>query len=80
MIKYLIVFLSIIVLDIIWVLYIRRVSQGKAVSASLYAVTVYLLSSFVTISYIENNYLLIPAALGAIIGTYTAVKIDKKIT
>ncbi len=74
----LLVFLSTTFTEIIWVLYIRRTSSGKALAAALFSMTLVVVGAYVVISYIENNWYLVPAAVGSFIGTIAAVRYDKK--
>jgi len=62
--------------DIIWVYYIRRISQGRAFSAAMFATTTWLLGAYVVIEYVKDPMLLIPAAVGGLLGTYFAIRYD----
>jgi hypothetical protein len=66
------------VIDLLWVLAIRRVSQGKAIQSSFYSGMVSLITGLVTIGYISRNYLIIFYVLGASLGAYVAVRLDVK--
>lgn len=67
-----------IVVDILWVYYIRRSGQGKAAGAASFATLILLCGSFVTISYTSDHRMVIPAAIGSFIGTYLAVRLDTR--
>jgi hypothetical protein len=72
------VFIATGVADVIWVLYIRRVNQGKALASSIFGVIIWFLSAAVVVEYVENKWYLIPAGLGAFIGTYCMVHLESK--
>lgn len=55
--------------DIVWVGYIRCIAAGQHLAAAFTAVLIILLSAFVTIRYVEDRKMLVPAALGAFVGT-----------
>ncbi|MDD5625704.1 MAG: hypothetical protein PHG83_00885 [Patescibacteria group bacterium] len=75
----LLVFFSVAIADILWVFYIRRISQGKALSSAAFGSIIWLLSAFVVISYIKDLKQIIPATLGSFIGTYITVKYDTRL-
>ena len=73
---YLLIFTSTAIADIIWVFYIRRIGEGKALSASLFGTAIWLLGAYVVVNYVKDVKLIIPAALGSFVGTYIAVRYD----
>lgn len=76
----LIAFTALFITDICWALYVRRVKDGNAIMSSLWAVVLFLSGAVAVISYTTNPLLLIPAACGACLGTYVAVKWDTRST
>jgi len=74
------VFFGVMFVDIIWVLYTRRVSQGKPLQSALFGTLIYFGSGYAIISYTNNPWMLLPAGCGAFIGTYVAVRWDAKKT
>jgi hypothetical protein len=60
--------------DVFNAYYIQAIQQSKALKASTWAAILYILavSAFVGITY--NNFLIIPAAFGAFVGTYVGVR------
>lgn len=78
LIKAVLIFLAVIVSDTVWIFYIRRAAEGKAVQAAFFGAMIWIFGAFVVVGYVENQWYLIPAVLGALIGTYAAVKFDKK--
>ena len=63
--------------DACWAFWSMKVQQRKAFAASAWALFLFLTSAVATISYVENKWLLIPAALGAFLGTFFAIIWDK---
>jgi|GEM_PF-491851 hypothetical protein len=75
---FVLVFLATLVSDILWALYIRRASSGHAFSAATFSLLIVLLGGFAVTEYVDNAAYLIPAALGAFIGTIITVRWDVK--
>ena len=73
----LLVFLVVLVADMLWVQYIDYVARYKPVLAANFGVLVYAASSFAIIAYTSDPIFLIPAFIGAWIGTYLVVKWKK---
>ena len=76
--RFLEIFTAMAVMDLIWVFYIRRVNQGKAIQAAVTSPILLMLGAFVIINYVENEWYLLPAVLGALIGTFLATKLDSR--
>ena len=74
--KFLLVFIATGVGDMFWTFYIRRTGEGKALQASLFSAAIMIAGGIVIITYVEDKWYLIPAALGALVGTYFTVKSD----
>ncbi len=70
---YVVTFFAIFLLDIVNAWYIKAISDDKPVIASLWAVFVTLASCVAIISYTRDNMMIIPALLGAFLGTYVGV-------
>jgi uncharacterized membrane protein YfcA len=68
------VFVVYVVFDILYALYVICVGKKQAVRASLISSALYSLGAYGIVTYLHNNWYLIPLALGAFIGTYIAVK------
>ena len=75
---YIIVFLAMFVMDMVWTLYIRALAQGKIITAASLSALVYTISALSFVEIVKDTYLLIPAALGAFLGTYFTMKWDIK--
>jgi hypothetical protein len=76
--KALLVFLGAGLADVVWALYIRRAGEGRAASAGFLSMIIILFGAYITIEYVDNHWYLLPAVIGAFIGTYFTVKADKK--
>ena len=72
------VFVAMIAVDIIWTAYIKTIAQGEASAAAFWSLLVMLVGAYVTIQYVHDPLMLVPAGLGAAVGTYVAVKFWKK--
>lgn len=71
------VFISTLLVDIVWAYYFIKIAQKKPNQAGVLSILIALSSAYVTISYVSNPYFLIPVIIGAYIGTYVAVKRHK---
>ena len=67
-----------IAVDYLWAIYIRRVNEGNALQAAVTSMALMLFGGLVTISYVDNKWFLIPAAIGCILGTFFTVRHDHK--
>lgn len=59
--------------DFVWAKYIASITTSTPLIASTWATITLVLGAFVVISYVQDKRMLIPAAIGAFIGTYLAV-------
>ena len=78
MLNYLAVFFVVALTDILWAKYFLAVSQSRMVVAPLVSSGIIVFGSFATISYVNDHWALIPAALGAYAGTYITMWLEKK--
>lgn len=67
------VFSALTILDFVWGLYIKAVSEGRRFASSFWAVPLYAISGYATIEFVHNPVMLIPASAGAFVGTYLSV-------
>lgn len=74
----LIVFSAMAALDFVWVHYTHATQRHQAGLAATYAGIILLFNGTVVIGYTEHNWMLVPAILGAVGGTYVAMKVAKK--
>lgn len=76
MTSWFLVYTSLFLADVFWVLCIRRVQESDAVMAGVWALAIFLPSAFVTAEYVKDPWLLIPAAIGHFCGTMATVKFE----
>lgn len=67
-------FVAVALTDFCWTRYIQATAEAKANQSALFSLFIILIGGFVAISYTTNHWLLIPAGLGAYVGTYLTVK------
>lgn len=60
-------------LDFVWARYTAAITARLKLRASALAGFIILLSGAAQISYVENHWLLIPAVIGAVAGTWVAI-------
>jgi hypothetical protein len=74
-------FIIIFVIDFVvsygWAKAVKGISDNDALKAALWAGFITLSGGISTISFIINHWLLFPAVLGSMVGTYVAVKFKK---
>jgi len=75
---YIITFLALFVTDVINTLYIKAINKEQPLLASFWAMVVTLAASVAVINYTRDNTMLIPALLGAFVGTYVGMKLKPK--
>ena len=79
MFEWIVAFLGMFSVDILHAVYIKSVQTDRPYTAAGYAGVIYVLASWVTISYVGDVWILVPATLGAAAGTFAGVVINKKI-
>jgi hypothetical protein len=78
MITAILVFFSVALADYFWTRYIQCVDEQQASKSGLYAALIILVGAFATRSYVNDIWLIIPASLGAYVGTYLTVRSHKE--
>jgi len=73
----LMVFGATVLSDMLWAFYIRRTNEGKVFWAALFSAIIILSGGLVVVAYVDNNWYLVPAALGAFVGTVISIAADK---
>lgn len=68
------VFIAMVLTDAFWTLYFIATKEEKAVNAGFWSMMIIILGGFSTVSIVENTWNMIPAALGAFVGTYAVVR------
>ena len=69
-------FFALFFVDIGYVLYMQNVQKRKKIVASTFATLIFILNSVVIINFTEDRILLIPAIIGAFVGTYVGMIIE----
>ena len=77
MLSYIITFVAVFVVDIFYTYYLKAINENAALKAGFWGAVVWLIGSFAVIEYTANHWLLIPACIGAFLGTYLGIKLRK---
>ncbi len=72
--KWLAVFLAVTVADAAWSYYIRAAAERRPLAAGTSAVAILVIGGFTTLAYVHDPRYLLPAGLGAFVGTYLTVR------
>lgn len=59
--------------DYIWARYVGHIADGSPVTAAHFGALVIVLGAFIVVSYVNDKRLILPAAIGAWVGTYLGV-------
>lgn len=76
-IKILFILVAVFVVDFIWALYIKYISDLEENKSATTGTIIYLLGGIVIIAYTTQYFYLIPAAIGAFFGTKYSVRFKK---
>jgi lipid-A-disaccharide synthase-like uncharacterized protein len=71
--KWLLVFVAMFAMDFVWARYTHAIAEHRAMPASFWAVAILGFSGYVTTSYVKDPWMLIPAGVGAFMGTWAAI-------
>jgi hypothetical protein len=72
------VFVATMFVDYAWSVYIRSLATTKMLRAAVWSSIIVFAGGFTTIEYISNHWMLIPAMLGAFLGTLLSASLEKK--
>jgi uncharacterized membrane protein YfcA len=72
------VFLTYVVIDVLYARYVVEVSRANAMRAATISSILYALLSYGVIQYSHNIWYLVPLVLGAWIGTYLTVRLHPR--
>lgn len=72
--KALAIFLGAGLLDAVWAKYIQAAAKGNKLWAANWSLGIYMLGSVITLTYVADHWMIIPAALGSWVGTYLGTK------
>ena len=70
-------FFSMILIDVVNVIYIKQVQHNNALFTGAVSVFVFVLYALLVIDFVTNHWLLIPASLGCFAGAFVGVRINK---
>lgn len=73
----LVAFLSMFIVDFVNAIYIRHIQNDNALQSATTSVFIFLVHSVAIISYVGNNWLLIPAVVGGFTGAIAGVLVNK---
>ena len=71
---YIFTFLSMLVTDIVYTQLLKSVQNDKPFAASIWASLITFLGGVAIINYTNDNKMIIPAVLGAFVGTYIGMR------
>ena len=72
--KSLAVGLAVALADGLWALWIGAVAANRPILAGVYSVGLICCGAFVTVAYVQDRRQLLPASIGAFVGTYLSVR------
>jgi hypothetical protein len=68
------VFLAMAATDWVWARYTQNVQAGRAFASGFYSGLIVVGGAFSVVRYVEDHRLVVPASLGALFGTWLAVR------
>lgn len=75
---YFLVFAGAFVLDFVWARYNIATAQMRVWASGMFAGLIYLFNNSIVIGIVADNWLLLPAAAGAVTGTIASVWLHKR--
>lgn len=78
MLTYIITFFAVFATDILYVYFIKAVQNDQPIRASFWSVLVTLTATITVISYTEDHWAIIPALMGAAVGTYAGMVLRRR--
>lgn len=76
---HLIAFFGTLIWHIIYIYAVKAISRNRAALATFINMVAWILYGKITISYVENNWLLVSSMFGAGVGTYITMKFFKDV-
>lgn len=71
------IFIIYFFVDFAWAVYIKALGENRYVKAALWSGFIALISGITIIKYVDNHWLLVPAVVGGMIGTYCSKYLHK---
>lgn len=78
LLQFFLVFLAMAIADVCWTFYFIKIEERKSVAASLWGSAIYVCGVFGVLSYTEDKTFIVPAVLGAFVGTYFTIEYKKR--
>jgi hypothetical protein len=75
--NWILVFIATLLVDVAWTRYIAEAAAKKALPAASWSAAIVAFGAFNVVAYQTDRMLIIPAILGAFVGTYVAVWKEK---
>ena len=72
-------FFSMFFVDVLHSIYIKYVNDDRVVLSGLVSGLIYALACVATVNFIDNHWIIIPATIGAALGTSVGVVVNKKL-
>ncbi len=76
-ITFLLVMGCMVLADICWVYYFIKIDERKSIQVGFWGSIIYVFSAVSILNYTHNNYYIVAAVLGALLGTYISVEYKK---
>ena len=73
------VFVAVCLVDTFWTRYIQTTAEGRALEAAIWSTLIIVGGSYTTVNIVKSQWYMIPATIGAFIGTYFIVKYHKRV-
>ena len=73
--EYIAAFLAMFFTDMFYTYYLSAIEKNRAVMASIWAVVLYLFGALIVVGYTRDVWILVPAVIGGVLGTYVGVKV-----
>lgn len=77
-VQFISVAIAMAVVDWAWARYSMALADRRAFAGAVWAVLILLPSAFTIVSYVHDPRMLLPAAIGAFVGTYVSVMSKKE--
>ncbi len=73
--EYIAAFLAMFFTDMFYTYYLSAIEKNRAVMASIWAGVLYLFGALIVVGYTRDVWILVPAVVGGVLGTYVGVKV-----
>lgn len=73
--EYVAAFLAMFFTDMFYTYYLSAIEKNRAVMASIWAGVLYLFGALIVVGYTRDVWILVPAVMGGVLGTYVGVKV-----